>query len=122
MRSTFQICVNDSARTHIGICNSYSIDGNFDYTADDGFRAIGIDIPPLGARRRGYATAAWRLFIGYLAGHGIAGVYTQTWSGNERVIGLIRKLGFEERSRRRGVRQVRGRLRCVDLQAESARY
>lgn len=109
VRSSFQVCVNDSARTHIGVCNSYKIDGDFDYTAGDGLRTIGINIPPLSARRRGYATAAWRLFINYLMIHGAAEIYTQTWSGNERVIGLIQKLGFEERGRRRGARRVRGR-------------
>ena len=35
-------------------------------------------------------------------------LYTQTWSGNVRMIGLAEKLGFRECRRKPGVRQVRG--------------
>ena len=34
--------------------------------------------------------------------------YTQTWSGNQRMIGLARKLGFRESMRKPGLRRVRG--------------
>lgn len=108
MRWGFQICINDESRKHIGWCNSYDINDNFEYTNEGGHCAIGIDIPDLSARRKGYATAAWTLFIEYLTSKGIEEIYTQTWSGNERVIGLIKKLGFEECKRNYGSRTVRG--------------
>ena len=68
---------------------------------------IGIDIPTLAARRKGYAAAAWDLFIQYLLSNGIEEMYTQTWSGNERVLGLIYKVGFEECHREHEIRVVR---------------
>ncbi len=110
MRWGFQICVNDCDRTHIGWCNAYCIDGDHNYTQGDGFCTIGINIPAVSARRRGYATAAWKLFIEYLTSNGVSEIYTQTWSGNERLLGLASKLGFRECSRELGSRQVRGRL------------
>lgn len=107
-RASFEICVNDAEQTHIGWCNSYRIDENCFYSPAGSRRAIGIDIPPEAARHKGYATAAWRLFIGYLFGNGESEVYTQTWSGNSRVLGLIEKLGFTEIDRKKGIRHVRG--------------
>lgn len=108
MRWGFQICVNDASRKHIGWCNAYSIDDHYEYTNEDGYCTIGIDIPDLSARRKGYATAVWDLFIQYLLSKGIEDIYTQTWSGNERVLGLIQKFGFEECCRKQGIRMVRG--------------
>jgi len=66
LRSGFQICIDNPDRTHIGWCNAYRIDHQYNYTKDGVHCAIGIDIPPLNARRCGYATAAWKLFIEYL--------------------------------------------------------
>lgn len=109
IRRSFQICVNDEGRKHIGWCNSYNIDGHFEYTRERGFCTIGVDIPDLSARHRGYATAAWKLFIDYLSSNGFEDIYTQTWSGNERVLGLISKIGFEECQRKTGIRTVRGK-------------
>lgn len=108
MRRSFQICINNGTRTHIGWCNSYNIDANYDYTDENGYCTIGIDIPEQSARRQGYATAAWKLFIEYLLSNGVEDIYTQTWSGNERVLGLIRKMGFEECARQVNYRMVRG--------------
>ncbi|HOG01451.1 MAG: hypothetical protein BWY35_01838 [Firmicutes bacterium ADurb.Bin248] len=107
-RASFEICVNDAAQTHIGWCNSYRIDEQCFYSPAGDRLAIGIDIPPAQARHKGYATAAWRLFIGYLIENGASEVYTQTWSGNIRVLGLIEKLGFVEIDRKQGIRHVRG--------------
>jgi hypothetical protein len=39
---------------------------------------IGIDIPDQAARQKGYATAAWDLFIRYFLGQGVDSIYTQT--------------------------------------------
>lgn len=71
--------------------------------------AVGIDIPAVAARGKGYAFAALKLFIGYLLENGERGIYTQTWSGNVRMIGLAEKLGFEEYRRKKGLRTVAGK-------------
>lgn len=110
MRLGFQICINDENRKHIGWCNAYRIDDNYKYTKEDGYCTIGVGIPDLSSRRKGYATASWDLFIQYLLNNGIKNIYTQTWSGNERVIGLIKKVGFEACNREYGFRTVRGQL------------
>ncbi|HWQ59162.1 MAG TPA: GNAT family protein [Clostridia bacterium] len=108
MRVSFEICVNDARETHIGWCNSYGIDEEYRFSPTGRRRAIGIDIPPLEARHKGYATAAWTLFIDYFFSQGLREVYTQTWSGNARVLGLIQKLGFAEADCKPGARLVRG--------------
>ena len=106
-RYGFQICINDKTRIHIGWINAYSIDENYCYTNGDGKLAIGIGIPDLDSRRKGYATEAWSLYIKYLLQNGIEDIYTQTWSGNIRVIGLMNKIGFVECARDKNFRIVR---------------
>lgn len=110
MRWGFQICINDKSRKHIGWCNAYKINDNYEYTKEDGYCTIGICIPDLSSRRKGYATASWNLFIQYFLNNGVEDIYTQTWSGNERVIGLINKIGFEECNREYNFRTIRGQL------------
>ena len=110
MRWSFQICINDESRKHIGWMNTYHIDDNYRFTRGEGHCAIGIDIPDMSSRRKGYATASWDLFIEYLLSNGVKDIYTQTWSGNVRVIGLMNKLGFEECNRVKGYRMIRGQL------------
>ncbi|MDD2494480.1 MAG: GNAT family protein [Tissierellia bacterium] len=90
--------------------NKNSIDDNYCYTNGDGKLTIGIDILDLNSRRKGYATEAWSLYIKYILDSGIDDIYTQTWSGNIRVIGLMKKLGFFECNREKGLRIVSGEL------------
>ncbi len=94
IRRSFQISINNRERKHIGWCNAYLIDNYYRYSEGVGKWTLGISIPDLASRRKGYASAAWTLYIQYLLGQGIKEIYTQTWSGNERVIGLMKKLGF----------------------------
>lgn len=110
IRSVFQICINNKKKPHIGWCSWYYIDDSYEYTRKQGKCTIGIDIPPLSARHKGYATSAWVLFIQYLISKGIEDIYTQTWSGNKRLIGLATKLGFEECHRKIAFRKVRGEM------------
>lgn len=109
-RYGFQICLNDENKKHIGWVSAYCMDGNYFYTEEDGKLAIGINIPDLGSRRKGYATEAWCLYIKYLLDKGIKDIYTQTWSGNFRVIGLMEKIGFVECNRVKDFRMVREKL------------
>lgn len=104
----FEICVNDEEETHVGWCGAYHIDEDCTI-AETGTRcAVGVCIPPMSARRKGYAAAALCRYIEYLQGCGYTEVYTQTWSGNVRMIALAEKLGFVECRRKIGLRLVRG--------------
>lgn len=107
LRYGFQICLNNETQKHIGWVNAYFLDDDYRYTKHEGKLAIGIDIPDMSARRRGYATEAWSLYISYLFDNGLGEIYTQTWSGNIRVLGLIKKMGFVECDRKIDLRVVR---------------
>ena len=48
-------------KKHIGWVNAYHINDDYCYTDGDGKLTIGINIPDLNSRRRGYATEAWSL-------------------------------------------------------------
>ena len=93
-RKSFQICTPEGE--YVGWCGSYFINEDC-CTDENGDRlAIGIDLPEESARGKGLATHALRLFMAYLHTLGFDELYTQTWSGNERMIGLAEKLGFTE--------------------------
>jgi RimJ/RimL family protein N-acetyltransferase len=110
LRTGFQISINDDTRTYIGWCNSYKINDNFEITQAKGHCAIGINIPTMMARGKGLATSAMTLFIDYLMKNEVNEIYTQTWSGNKRMIGLANKLGFEECMRKTNIYKVKGKL------------
>lgn len=95
-RTGFQIVTNDQSQTYIGWINSYRIDAQYCFSNSGDLCAVGIDIPSLSARGKGYAAAALTLFIDYLLNQGEKDIFTQTWSGNVRMIHLAHKIGFEE--------------------------
>ena len=107
-RFGFQIAVNNETQDYIGWCNSYLIDEEYNISDEGTKRTIGIDIPQMAARGKGYAYQALQMFIAYLLEQGEKEIYTQTWSGNIRMISLAEKLGFEECKRKKGFRLVRG--------------
>ena len=105
---SLEICVDDERQTHIGWLGAYYIDDDC-CIVDDGKRlAVGITIVPQSVRRKGYAQAALTLYIHYLFSCGVSEVYTQTWSGNTRMIRLAEKMGFSEFMRKKDLRLVRG--------------
>lgn len=106
-RTSFQICERVSGE-YIGWCNSYRINDTLTPSSTGKLCAVGIDIPEISARGKGYASAALKLFIDYLHEHGEPDIYIQTWSGNVRMINLALKLGFEEYMRKKDLRFVRG--------------
>lgn len=108
-RSSFQIVTNDRFKKYIGWVNSYRIDETYNFTKDHGYCTVGIDIPDLTVRGKGYSYQALYVFIKYLLRHSEKSVYTQTWSGNERMLHVAEKIGFEECGRNTGVRLVRGK-------------
>lgn len=107
-RYGFQICTCED--NYIGWCNSYYIDEEYNYSKSGTKCTIGIDIPEIYQRGKGYAFHALCLFIDYLLKHGEDEIYTQTWSGNKRMIHLAQKLGFEECCRKSEIRKVRGKV------------
>lgn len=109
-RKSFQIDICGPEPKYIGWVSSYYLNEDFAFTRTITNRcAIGIDIPDVSARGKGYAYQALCLFIDYLFDHGETEIYTQTWSGNERMIHIAEKMGFEEYCRKIGFRTVRGR-------------
>lgn len=107
-RYRFQIVLNNEQQEYIGWCNAYCIDEDYCYTDDEGYCTVGIDIPELAVRGKGYATQALCMFIKYLLERGEAPIFTQTWSGNHRMIHVAEKIGFEECRRKKDLRMVRG--------------
>lgn len=99
---------------HIGRVNSYRIDENYEWvrTIKDGqtvHRAIGIDICEPHLWGNGIGTNALRAFMNYYFENGEEELYTQTWSGNVRMLRCAEKLGFVECDRCIGGREVDGR-------------
>ena len=70
--------------------------------------AVGIDVPERDARGSGVGTEALRQFIDYLKRCGYRRVYTQTWSGNVRMLRVAEKLGFVPYACVKDLRTVRG--------------
>lgn len=105
---SLEICVDDETQTHIGWLGAYYIDDDCCIVENGKHLAVGITIVPQSVRRKGYAQAALTLYIRYLFDCGAPEVYTQTWSGNTRMICLAEKLGFSEYMRKKDLRLVRG--------------
>ena len=105
-RKSFQICTPEG--DFVGLGGSYFI--NEDYESEEGGDRLagGSDLPEESARGKGLATHVLRLFMAYLHSLGFDELYTQTWSGNERMIRLAEKLGFTECCRKPEIRTVRG--------------
>ena len=98
---------------HIGWVSSYCIDENYEWVGKikDGqtvYRAIGIDICEPDLCSNGIGTKALRAFINYYFENGVNELYTQTWSGNVRMLRCAEKLGFVECNRNVGTREVDG--------------
>lgn len=108
-RYRFQIALDNESQDYIGWCNAYCIDEDYSYTDDEGYCTVGINIPETTMRGKGYATEALCTFIKYLLEHGEAPIFTQTWSGNERMVHVAEKIGFEECRRKKNFREVRGK-------------
>ena len=101
---------------HIGWVSSYMIDENYEWIGADTIqpgqivhRAIGIDICETDAWGCGIGTNALRAFIHYYFASGVDELYTQTWSGNVRMLRCAGKLGFVECDRCIGEREVDGK-------------
>lgn len=87
---------------HIGWVSSYSIDENYEWISkikdsQIAYHAIGIDICEPDVWGNGIGTNALRAFMNYhFENNDIDELYTQTWSGNTRMLRCAEKLGFVE--------------------------
>lgn len=100
---------------HIGWVSSYFIDENYEWVGEikEGqtvYRTIGIDICEPDLYGKGIGTNTLRTFIDYYFKNGADELYTQTWSGNIRMIRCAEKLGFAECGRDVGEREVNGHV------------
>ncbi len=98
---------------HIGWVSSYCIDENYEWIGSrkDGqtiYRAVGIDICEPDMQGKGVGTSALRAYMNYCFKGGVNELYTQTWSGNIRMIRCAEKLGFAECGRVVDEREVDG--------------
>lgn len=114
IRWSFEIDTADG--THIGSVNSYMINGDYEWTpikrAKPGemlFRTVGLDICESTYCGKGLGTEALAAFIGYYLKNGETEIFTQTWSGNIRMVKCAEKLGFELCNREINFRHVRGK-------------
>ena len=98
---------------HIGWVSSYLIDEHYNSLGKvkDGqtvHRAVGISICESDLWGNGIGTNALRAFMDYFFENGAEELYTQTWSGNVRMLRCAAKLGFVECNSNVGSREVGG--------------
>jgi RimJ/RimL family protein N-acetyltransferase len=95
---------------HIGWVISYPVSGTCDGAPlPEGTRAVGIDIPSLTHRNKGYGQHALRLYLDHMAIHGHDTVCLETWSGNAHMVRVAEKIGFTLCFRDVGSRLVNGK-------------
>ena len=92
---------------HIGSVNAYHIDENYEWigAAESGqtvHLAVGICLYEPNLWGNGIGTNALCAFINYQLKIGADEIYTQTWSGNVRMIHCAKKFGFIECNRNIG--------------------
>ena len=98
---------------HIGWVSSYPIDQHYRGVnqvkeGQTARLAVGIDICEPDVWGHGVGTSALNAFIRYCFENGVTELYTQTWSGNTRMVRCAEKLGFVECNRNVGSREVDG--------------
>lgn len=106
---------------HIGMVSSYYLDSNFEYTPWDSIdqsknaqennsvRGLGIEICEMGYWGRGIGTKVLTALMEYYRSFGENRFLIETWSGNLRMLGCARKLGFCEVKRTNGAYVVNGK-------------
>ena len=111
-RWKFEIVCNGR---HIGWVSSYMMNECYEWIGADTiqpgqtvYRAIGICICEPDVWGNGIGTKVLRAFMNYYFENGVDELYTQTWSGNVRMLRCAEKLGFKECNRNIGTREVDG--------------
>ena len=105
---------------HIGMVSSYYRDENFENTpwesidqsknaeGNNSIRELGIEICEMAYWGKGIGTKALTALMNYYRSFGEYRFLLETWSGNKRMLGCARKLGFSEVIRRKGAYVVDG--------------
>ena len=105
---------------HIGMVSSYYRDENFEYTpwesidqsknaeGNNSIRELGIEICEMAYWGKGIGAKALTALMNYYRSLGENRFLLETWSGNKRMLGCARKLGFSEVKRRKGAYVVDG--------------
>ena len=105
---------------HIGLVSSYYLDKNFEYTPwnlidqsknaieNNSIRGLGIEICEMEYWGKGLGTKILTMLIDYYRSFGENHFLIETWSGNHRMLGLAKKLGFYEVNREIAVHNVNG--------------
>lgn len=106
---------------HIGMVSSCYLDENFERTpwasidqsknaeGNNSIREIGIEICELDCWGKGIGTKALTAFMEYYRSLGEYRFLLETWSGNKRMLGCAKKLGFSEVKRQQGAHVVDGK-------------
>lgn len=106
---------------HIGMVSSYFLDENFEPTPwksidqsknaeeNRSVRGLGIEICEMDFWGRGIGGKALTAFMEYYRSLGERRFLLETWSGNARMLGCARKLGFVEVKRQKGAYVVDGK-------------
>ena len=105
---------------HVGLVSSSYWDENYESTPWDAIdqsknavennsiRVLGIEICEMDYWGKGVGTKALTAFMEYYRSLGEYRFLLETWSGNKRMLGCARKLGFVEVKRQHGVYLVDG--------------
>ena len=105
---------------HIGLVSSYYLDSNFEYTSwetidqsknapqNNSIRALGIEICEMEYWGKGIGTKVLTMLMDYYRSFGENRFLIETWSGNHKMLGCARKLGFYEVKRIKGAHIVDG--------------
>lgn len=106
---------------HIGLVSSYYLDSHFENTPwksidqsknapeNNSIRGLGIEICETEYWGKGIGTKALTALMEYYRSFGENHFLIETWSGNHRMLGCARKLGFHEVKRTKGTITVNGK-------------
>ena len=106
---------------HVGFVSSYLLDEHVQATPRElidphknavenhSVRALGIEICEAGCRGRGIGGKALTAFMDYYRQLGEHRFLLETWSGNARMLGCAKKLGFVEIKREKDAYTVNGK-------------
>ena len=105
---------------HIGLVSSYYLDENFEYTSWDSIdqsknaiennsiRGLGIEICEMEYWGKGLGMKVLMMLMDYYRSFGENHFLIETWSGNHRMLGLAKKLGFTEVKRIKHAHNING--------------
>ena len=106
---------------HIGMVSSYYLDENYEPTpwesidqrrnaeGNHSIRALGIEICEMDCWGKGIGTKTLTALMDYYRSLGEHRFLLETWSGNERMLGCAKKLGFTEAKRTKAAYVVNGK-------------